>query len=193
VEVGKPRPELTKVFAGYAVVEIPIDKQVRVPVTLRVGCDVRPSQGTPQCIAAGVALQATMMLLLPMPFSTLPFQVDQVRGIQPVERMRAVVRFNTIPVLIDQVKVGDVDVGMAANELVAGAEVVQAPPSRQLGDAAQRDVTLILRAQKVESGWTYAASPLRAGIAFVLRTRTYELQGVVLQLTPEPSPAAERR
>ena len=82
---------------------------------------------------------------------------------------------------------------MATNELVAGAEVVQAPPSRRIGDSAERDVTVILRAQKVEGGWTYATAPLRAGSAFVLRTRTYELQGVVLQLTPETSPAAGAR
>jgi len=194
VEVGKPRPELTRVFAGYAAVEIPIEKLVRVPVTLRLGCDVRPTQGTPQCVAAGVALQATMMLLLPTPLgNTLPFQIDQVRGIGPVERVRAVVRFSTIPALVDQIKAGDIDVGMATNELVAGAEVVQAPPSRRVGDAAERDVTVTLRAQKVEGGWTYATAPLRAGSAFVLRTKTYELQGVVLQLTPETSPAAGAR
>lgn len=193
VEVGKIRPDRTRVFSGYVPVEIPIDKAMRLPVLLRIGCDVRPGQGPPQCVATGVALQATVMLLLPTSFGTFPFQVDQVRSPLPVERVRALVRFRNIPALVDQIKVGDIDVATAMNELVAGAVVIQASPSHPLGDAAERDVTMTVQVQKLEHGWMYGTTPLRAGSVLTLRTTNYELQGLVLQLTPETSPAATGR
>jgi hypothetical protein len=188
VEVSTPRPELRKALAGYAVVEIPVEHAVRVPVTLRAGCEVRASQGIPQCVVAGIGLQATMMLILPTPFGALPFQVDQVLGTVPLERLRAVVRFNTTSSLVDQITVADIDVGVSTNELAATAVVVQAPPSRRVSDqTSERDVTLTIRAQRLETGLMYGLTPLRAGSAFLLRTKTYELQGTVMQLTPEPA------
>ena len=191
-ELGTPVPETTRVYAG-PVLEIPVDKAVRVPAILNVACSVRAPQGTPQCVVGDVNLQPTAIVFLDTELGKLPFQIDQIRGSQALEPVTVTVSFDNRPVVLQQIAAGDVDQGGFANELAAGARVSAVTPPRTQGvDAARVDVTLTAQAQKDSTSWTYGSRPLRAGAPFILKTPKYELQGTVIQVTPpwsSPTPA----
>jgi hypothetical protein len=185
LEVGAPLPETTRVFAG-PVLEIPVEKAVRVPATLRVGCSVRAPQGTPQCVVGDVVLQPSMIVFVDFGGSKLPFQIDQLRGTQPLETVTATVQFDDRPARLGLIARGDVDQGAFANELSAGARVTDISPVRTMGGETSRvDVTLTVPAQRDTASWTYASAPLRAGAPFLLRTPKYELRGTIVQVSPE--------
>lgn len=185
VAVAPPLPESTRVYAG-PVIEIPIADAVRVPVALRIGCTVRAPQGVPQCAVGDAPLQPLALLLVNTPLGMLPFQLDQLRGTQPLEAVQVVVQIANRRELIAQVEVGDTDHGQYVNPLAAGASVLHIGNRVAMGGDSERvDVTLTAQAQRTSTGWTYASQPLRAGAAFTVRTATYELQGTVLRLTPE--------
>ena len=46
------------------------------------------TQGMPECVGGGIVLQPTTMLFVDTPLGKLPFQIDQIRGSQPLERGR---------------------------------------------------------------------------------------------------------
>lgn len=184
VEIGAPMPETTRVYAG-PVLEIPVDKAVRVPAVLRVACSVRAPQGSPQCVVGDVVLQPTAIVFLDTALGKLPFQIDQIRGSQPLETVTVTASFDNRPVVLQQIAAGDVDQGGFANALAAGARVTAVAPARTLAaDHARVDVTLSAQAQRDSASWTYGSRPLRVGAPFVLKTPKYELQGTVIQLTP---------
>ncbi len=185
IAVGKPVPQVTRVFARPGTVEIPAPGATMVPATLRMGCWVRSNQGQPECVGADVSLQPTTLMFLTTPLGTLPFQVDQVRGLQPIEPVQVTVRFNGHPGVLSRIKKGDVDLGDVMNELSANGTVVDVASQ---GDPSARDVRLVVQAQRGTSGWTYAVAPLRLGGLFTLRTPLYELTGTVIQLSPSPVP-----
>ena len=190
VELGAPVPETTRVYAG-PVLEIPVEKAVRVPAILRVACSVRAPQGTPQCVVGDVNLQPTAIVFLDTALGKLPFQIDQIRGSQPLEPVTVSVSFVNRPVVLQQIAAGDVDQGGFANGLAAGARVTAITTPRTLGDDAARvDVTLTVQAQKDSTSWTYGSRPLRSGAPFLLKTPKYELQGTVILVTPPWSPPA---
>ena len=185
VAIAPALPETTRVFAG-PVLEIPIAQAVRVPVVLRVACAVKAPQGVPQCTLGDAVLQPTSMLLMKTPVGPLPFQVDQMRGLQPVEPVQVVIQVTARTEIIDQIKKGDADYGQYMNPLAAGASVESVGKRLQMGYSTDRvDVALITQAQRGSSSWTYAALPLRAGGALTLRTPRYEVQGIVLMVTPD--------
>jgi hypothetical protein len=185
IAVAAPLPEATRVYAG-PVIEIPIANAVRVPVAIRVACKVRAPQGVPQCALGDAQLQPTALVALNTPAGPLPFQVDQLRGTQPLEAVEIVVQLANRSELIDQIRVGDTDLGQFVNPLAAGATVLQIGNRLSLGSGVTRvDVRLRVQAQRTSGGWTYASAPLRAGGAFVVRTQTYELQGILLSVSPE--------
>lgn len=188
VTIGRALPETTRVYAG-PVLEIPVDKAVRVPAALRVNCAVRASQGTPHCVVGDVILQPTAIMSLTTPIGVVPFQIDQIRGSQPLEPVEVTAQFADRPVVIGQIRKGDVDLGVFVNELAAGAVVTGVSAPRALSsDAARVDVTLIAQAQRGTGSWTYAAAPLRVGSPYTLTTPRYELRGTVIQVSPPWSP-----
>lgn len=190
VSVGPRLSDATRVYAG-PVVEIPVNARLRVPAVVRVACTLRAPQGTPQCVLGDVVVQQTSMLLFKTPLGTLSFQVDQLRGDQPLEKVTAVVRVSGPKTLVDQIRKGDVDRGLFNNQLAAGGTVVALSPQVVLGPGTvQSDVTISLDAHRGASGWTYAAALLRAGGQLPFKTTRYEVSGVVMQLTPEWSPPA---
>lgn len=188
VNVGARLPDATRVYAG-PVVEVPANSQVRIPAVLRVACTLRAAQGLPQCVLGDVVVQQTSILLMKAPVGMLSFQVDQVRGDQPLEKVTAVVRFTGPKSLLDQIRTGDIDHGAFNNPLAAGGAVMSMSPQIALGaGTVQSDVTILLDANRGAGGWTYASVPLRAGGGLPFKTPRYELPGVVTQLTPEWSP-----
>lgn len=182
LRVGQPSPDLARVFAGTATLEIPIEKTMRVPVVLRIGCDIPVPQNTPMCMGQGITMQAKAIVELATEFGKMLFQIDQVIGSQPLTSLRVQVRFGGLREALDQVKIGDVDLGIEMNELAAGARII--------GVAAlapgQRDVDMVVQAQRISSGWSYSAAPLRIGGPFSLRTTTYELSGTVVGIAASP-------
>jgi hypothetical protein len=185
VTVAAPLPETTRVFAG-PVLEIPIAQAVRVPVVLRVACAVKAPQGVPQCTVGDAPLQPTSMLLMKTPIGPLPFQIDQIRGLQPVEPVQVTAQVTARAEIIDQIRKGDADFGQYMNPLAAGATVENVGNRVRVAEATDRvDVVLAAQAQRGSSSWTYGALPLRAGAALTVRTPRYEVQAVVLRVTPE--------
>jgi len=188
VEVGDPLPETTRVHAGV-VLEIPIEKAVRLPVALKAGCSVRAPQGEPQCTIGDAPLRPTSIILIETPLGTLPFQIDQLRGLQPIEAVRVIVQFNGRREVIEQIRAGDEDQGQYLNELAAGAKVVRTTPPMSLGgDTVRVDTTLLAEAQRGSSSWVYAGSPMRVGTPFVFRTPRYEMHGSIVSLEPPWAP-----
>jgi hypothetical protein len=191
VAVSAPLPETTRVYAG-PVLEIPIEKAVRVPVSLLVGCSVRAPQGMPHCAVGDAPLQPLTMLVLNTPVGTLPFQIDQLRSAQPLEAVDVVVQMTGRRELLAQITAGDTDHGQYVNPLAAGAVVNGVTRPLTVGGDTQRvDVNLRTRAQRTSNGWTYASAPLRVGSVYYLRTAEYELQGIVVRITPEWTPPSE--
>lgn len=184
IAAGRPVPQVTRVFSRPGTVEIPVQNAQMVPAALRLGCYVRSAQGQPECVGAGVSLQPTTLLFLETPLGTLPFQIDQVRGLQPIEPVRVTVRFSGHSNVLAQVRRGDVDLGDASNELSANGTVDSVAGS---GESGSRDVTLVLQGQRGTGSWTYQSAPLRLGGAFALRTPLYELHGTVIALSPSPT------
>ena len=184
LEVGASLPEATRVYAG-PVLEVPVDKAVRVPAIAQVGCSMRAPQGTPQCAFGDAQLQPTAIVMLDTPIGKLPFQIDQLRGSQPLEPVQVTVQFDNRPVVLQSMAVGDVDQGAFVNPLSAGARVTAIAPLRTIGqDFARADVTLDAQSQRDSTSWIYASAPLRVGAPFLLRTPRYELRGAVIQVTP---------
>ena len=182
--VGQLIPAAVRVNANGLLVQIPIEQAVMLPAEVEAGCDVQPSQGAPYCTQKGIALQPTMVLFGNHALGKLPFQIDQIRGREALSEVDAVVRFAAPPQVIAGIKPGDVDRGLYFNPLASGATVTAVRPG-----ASHVDVTLRLQAERGANGWVYASSPLRGGSAFALRTARYELNGSVLTLSPEWTPA----
>jgi hypothetical protein len=190
VQVGQPLPEITRVFAG-PVLEIPVDKAVRLPAALRVACHVRAPQGVPQCAVGDVVLQPTALLFVKSELGTVPFQIDQIRGHQPLQPIRITVQFAGRPVVLSQMRRGDVDYGAFVNELAAGATVAERSSPLTVGqDMVRIDVTLHAQGQTGGSSWLYASSPIRVGSPLTFRTPRYELSGTIVKIEPEWSNAA---
>lgn len=179
--VGRPVPLVTRVFARPGTVEIPVPNARMVPVVLRMGCWVRSAQGQPECIGADVSIQPTSLLFLQTALGTLPFQIDEVRGTQPVEPLRVTVRLSGDPGVLAQVKKGDVDLGDVSNELSASGVVESVAPGVSGGT---REATLVLQAQRGSASWIYRMAPIRLGGAFTMLTPLYELHGTVTRLSP---------
>jgi hypothetical protein len=189
IQVGQPLPEITRVFAGI-VLEIPVDKAVRLPAAIRVGCHVRAPQGVPQCVVGDVVLQPTALLFAKSELGTVPFQIDQIRGQQPMQPLRLTVQFVGRSLVLGQMRKGDVDYGAFVNELAAGAVVVDLSPALALGqDTVRIDATLQAQGQTGGSSWLYASAPIRVGAALMFRTPRYEIAGTVVRIEPEWSGA----
>jgi hypothetical protein len=197
VDVGKPVPESTRVQAG-PILEIPVEKAVRVPAVIRMGCSVRAPQGHPQCVLGDAVLAPSVIVFVETAAGRLPFQIDQLRGPQPVEQVTATVQFEARSVVLENIARGDVDQGEFANELSAGARVTTLSGLRSVGnDMARVDVTMAIPAQRNNSSWLYNSTALRAGASITMRTSKYELTGTVIQVTPSwdgtrETPAATR-
>jgi hypothetical protein len=155
---------------------------------------VHAPQGVPQCVIANAPVEPTTMLLVPTPIGKLPLQVDQIRGMQPVEEVTVVAQFVTRRETFAQVRRGDSDYGQYMNPLAAGATVADIGAPLDVGaDTVRVDIRLSTDAQRGSSGWIYAAAPLRAGAMLKLRTPRYELDGTVLSVQPEWTPTGTAR
>jgi hypothetical protein len=179
VAVGRPVPQMTRVFVRPGTFEVPAPNAQMVPAVVRMGCYVRSNQGQPECVAASLSVQPAALMFLETPAGTVPFQIDQVRGLGPIEPVQVTVEFSGAPSVLAQIAPGDRDVGDVSNELSATGTVTAVS-----GSGGTRVARLTLDAQRGSAGWLYAMAPLRLGTSFVLRNPKYEAQGRVTALSP---------
>lgn len=180
VTVGKAVPHVARIFSSPRYVEVPVPNAQMVPVIVRMGCWVRSEQGQPECVANSVGLHASGLLFLPTPMGTLPFQVAQVRGTQPLVPLDITVRFSGPPEALAELKMGDRDMGEVFNELSIGGTVTGVT-----GGGSSRDARMTVHGQQGTAGWIYANSPLRVGGPFTLTTPGYQLNGTVVRVATQ--------
>ena len=142
---------------------------------------MRSTQGQPECVGGGFSVQPTTLLFFDMPFGKVPFQIDQVRSMQPLEPVRVTVRFSGDPRVLAQIKPGDRDFGDVRNELSATATIDSVDPLA----GASREARLTVQAQRGADSWLYDNVPLRLGSAFTLRSERYEVQGTVVAIAAD--------
>lgn len=187
LKVGRPVPDLTKVFAGPALVGVPIPNALRLPAVVLFKCYIRAPQGTPHCVIEDTTVAPPAVLRLSTPLGETPFQIERVLGTFAVEPLPIEVRLTGTPSLLSMVKVGDVDLGGTANELAILTRVERVGALRRFGEAsAELPVRLIAQLQKTDEGWLYNAAPLRAGASLTFRTQRYEVAGVVTGVPEMP-------
>lgn len=181
--VGRPGPDVTKVFAGSVLVGVPVPDALRLPAAVLFKCYLRSQQGTPYCVIDDTTIAPPAILKLSTPLGTTPFQVELVRGPVPLEAKPVDIRLTGSPALLSLVKPGDIDLNGTANDLALLARVDRVGPLRALGpSSAEVPVQLIAQLQPAEEGWLYNSAPLRAGSTITFRTPRYEVRGVVISV-----------
>ena len=185
VAVGKPVPDLTKVFASLGLVGVPIANSLRVPAAVLFNCYVKTQQGRPHCVVGDAAVTPPNLLMLPTPLGKTPFQVEQVRSPHPLQAVPITVRLSGDASVLSLVRSGDVDMTGTTNELAAIARVSAVVPA---GRANEVGVNLIAQLQLVDGQWLYDSSPLRVGSPITLRTSRYQISGIVTDMPAPSSP-----
>lgn len=187
--VGQPMPAQMRVNSNGLTVEIPVDKAFMLPAEVESPCEIGNQTGVPYCIANATSLQASVVMMGRHGTGPLPFQIDQVRRIGPLERVEAVVRMVAPPGVIQNIRKGDVDHGQYANPLANGATVLGVNNTRAYNaELLQADVTLSVEVDRGSNGWIYTSLPLRAGGDFSLQTPRYQASGRVLSVRPDWTP-----
>lgn len=187
-EVGHPIPARLRVTSNALTVEVPVENAVMLPAVVEGFCEMRPQTGAPFCVANDTSLQPTVVLMGQHAIGRLPFQIDQLRGVGPLETVEIDVRFTGPRAVISTIRVGDVDRGMFPNPLAADAAVLSVRSRELNADLLQADVTLRAKAERGSNGWIYASLPLRAGADFGLRAARYQVNGAVLAVRPAWTP-----
>ena len=177
--VGAPAADLAQVMAGNKPVEISIPQTQRLPVLLRVNCEVVSGGGGFGSCVAGQVLGPGVYLKLPSAKGQVPFLITEVRSIGTLTEVEVRVRLVNDPAT-PFIKAGDTDVGYSYNEFSGGGRVVT-PPS------GTGEVTLRLPAHSTLGGWTYAGQPLRVGASLTFVSPRYQFTGV---MTSVPGKAA---
>lgn len=187
VSVGKPIPDVTRVFSGSKLIGVRVPNALRLPAAIKLHCHVRADGGTPVCTTSGVTLSPSAFLTFETPLGKTGFQVDQVRGPQPLQQVPITLRLTARQSVLAHVKAGDIDTGGAANELAALSRVERVGTIRSASEtAAEVEVTLMASLQRVDDRWLYDSAPLRVGSTLVLRTAEYEIGGIVTEIgTPK--------
>lgn len=190
IEVGQPTSSVPKVYSGGLIMDLPVARQLQVPVRIRLGCEIRVASGYPECFALNFPLRPTYIGQVTTPIGVLSFQVDQFSGSEPSQTAQVTVRFSGAPSLLSQLRVGDVDLGIADNQLAAGATIAAMGPLEDPGaETARREVTLQINVHSTAGGLIYVTSPVRLGGGLSFRTPRYELSGTVLAITRARSAA----
>jgi hypothetical protein len=184
--IGQPLPAQMRINSNGLTVEIPVDKALMLPAEVETPCDIGNQTGQPFCLANATSLQASVMLMGRHASGPLPFQIDQVRSVAPLERVEVVARLIATAGVMQGIRKGDVDHGVYANPLANGATVIDVTEMRPYNnELLQADVRMSVKVERGSNGWVYLSQPLRAGGDFSLRTPQYQVGGRILSITPE--------
>jgi IPT/TIG domain len=187
--LGVPLTSHVRINSSSLLLEIPMDKAVMLPAEVETSCDLPPKTGLPFCVANDTSLQPTVVLMGQHPVGRLPFQIDQVRSPAALESIDVIARYAGPRDIMRAIRKNDVDLGLFANPLAAGAKVVDVRAPHSLDPTTDEViVTIRLQAERGSNGWVYAGLPVRAGGNLAVRNARYEVSGLVLSITPEWAP-----
>ena len=190
IAVGKPVPDLTKVFSATDLIGVPIPNALRLPAVVKFRCFVRTQQGRPHCTVDDATVAPTALVTLTTPVGKTPYQIEQLRSPHPLQDVPLTVRFAGHPDVLSLIKAGDVAFGSTANPLAASTRVTSVSAVRRASESsADVEVQLIAQMQNVDSQWLYDSTPVLAGGPFSFRTTRYQVTGAVLRIPP-PAAAA---
>ncbi|MDP3716255.1 MAG: IPT/TIG domain-containing protein [Acidobacteriota bacterium] len=182
---GDPVPDAARVVTGDHSIEIPVPATVRIPVLLRMLCNIQTAGsggGVAEC-RTNTAIFPSAYLNLATDEGTLPLLVIDVQPpLRPtmVEIHARVAGPEEAAMLM---QAGDKDLGASQNEFAAGAVVIS-PPN------ASRDFRLRIPAFPTLTGWQYAGQMLRVGGPLQVTTPRYQFSSTVLWAPPLPAPTA---
>lgn len=180
MSVGKTAPDLARASVGDKTLEIPIENTVRLPVLMRINCDIAiGSDGLGHCVS-GQVLAPNVYVKLPYDFGYRPFLVIEMRPLAPVSTFDVRVLINPNDPALPAIRAGDVDVGYSQNEFAGGGRVIEPP-------AGNRIVTVRVPAYPTLNGWIYASQYVRTGAPLQLVTQRYQVTGII-QSEPPPLP-----
>ena len=111
---------------------------------------------------------------------SLSFQIDQVRGIQPVQEIRARVRLIGPPEMLAVAARGDVEVEPQWNPFSLGGRIDSIDPA--VPGQTERLATLIVRVQRVSGGLWNGVASLRAGAQVPFATSRYAVAALVVSI-----------
>ena len=184
VTVGTPASDIARVMTGEKMIELPVAQTMRLPVLLRVNCDVvSGSDGLGFCVS-GTVLAPNVYMKLPIETGFTPFLIVELRPAVPRVEFEVRVLININDPALASVREGDIDVGYAQNEFAGGARVLEASPT-------QRTVRLRVPAYPTLNGWIYSGQYIRAGAPFTMITQRYQFTAVV-QSEPPALPAGAK-
>ncbi|HEX8027882.1 MAG TPA: hypothetical protein VF491_05445, partial [Vicinamibacterales bacterium] len=178
--VGQPTADIARVVAGDKPVEIAIPKTQRIPVLLRVNCDVISGPGGFGACVAGKLLGPGVYLELPIETGHLPFLISEVRSPDKAIDVEVRLRLTTDPAF-PFIHAGDVDVTYTQNEFSGGGRVVTAPSN------SSGEMVLRLPAYPTSTGWSYSGQPLLVGAKMMFVTNRYQLTGLITSVPPLPN------
>lgn len=178
IAVGKAVPDITDVFSGSKIVGVPLGNALRLPAVVKFNCYVRNQSGTPFCSINDVTIAPKNLLMVQTPIGATAFQIQRVRGPQPLQDVRVTLRIAGNPSLLSRIKPGDVDTGGIDSDVEPLARVINV-----VNAGGNIDVTVTARAQRVNDAWVYDSAPLRVGSMMALRTRDYEASGLVTDIS----------
>lgn len=178
--MSAPAFGVARIMSGSSTLEIPLDESVRIPMVLRVACDVQPGDGGLGQCRAGPALGPGVYLLLDIPGRQLPFLISEVRPATAPTLITVAVKLVGDPAADPLIQSGDVDYGAAQNPATNGAVTLT-----RVGP--ERTLTLRVPAFPTLSSWMYMTQPLRVGGPLSFVTTRYQVTGTIQSLPPLPA------
>lgn len=182
VSAAPARPSNARVLVNNSPLEVPSAREFEVPAELRLPCIIKPAQGYPECAGQDFPLRVNYVMTLPgFGAAPLSFQIDQIRGREPVKTVQVKVRLSGTPEAVAMIKAGDIDSEIVRNPFSLGATVTSVAPS-QGGAQTERTGVLSVRAQLMPSGWWYGPDTLRVSGQMVFRTDRYVVTATIASI-----------
>lgn len=181
VDAAPPRPSVPKVYFGAAPIEVTSTAKLEVPAAISVACSVKLTGGMPECGRTDFTLRPNYILTIPTSGTTaLSFQIDQVRGIQPVQDVKVRVRLIGPAETLAKAGRGDIEVEPEWNPFSLGGRIDSINPAAP--GQTERLATLMVRAQRISGGLWNGAVALRAGVQVPFATSRYVISALVLSI-----------
>jgi hypothetical protein len=181
LDVAASRASIPRVYFGGTPVDVPEPRRLEVPAALQLDCFIKVTDGYPECGRQEFTLRPKHIMAIPVSGETISFQVDQLRGSETVIELPVRVRLVGSAEAIALVRTGDEDSDLAGNPFALGARVGSVAPLSSAG-ATDRIASLIVRVQRLPTGWWMGPYQVRVGAQLAFATDRYALTATVLAI-----------